>query len=152
MLNGEYLRAYTDKLRKNPCTSLSVSARCNPLNNGPPWNHVPSFGVSKDGTLNFSLWIVNSVKPHLSDSLALYGEGCKRYLEPFIPVSTGTVRIILDEGADLFEIHLIPDTEGEEKIIEDVYVDMLVSVIDENVEKTEDYEKRISEEYHIIEL
>lgn len=29
---------------------------------------------------------------------------------------------------------------------------MLVSVIDENVEKTEDYEKRISEEYHIIEL
>lgn len=65
---------------------------------------------------------------------------------------TGTVRIILDEGADLFEIHLIPDSEGEEKIIEDVYVDMLVSVIDENVEKTEDYEKRISEEYHIIEL
>ena len=65
---------------------------------------------------------------------------------------SGTVRIILDEGADLFEIHLIPDSEGEEKIIEDVYVDMLVSVIDENVEKTEDYEKRISEEYHIIEL
>lgn len=65
---------------------------------------------------------------------------------------TGTVRIILDEGADLFEIHLIPDSEGEEKIIEDVYVDMLVSVIDENVEKTEGYEKRISEEYHIIEL
>ena len=65
---------------------------------------------------------------------------------------TGIVRIILDEGADLFEIHLIPDSEGEEKIIEDVYLDMLISVIDENVEKTEDYEKRISEEYHIIEL
>lgn len=64
----------------------------------------------------------------------------------------GTVRIILDEGTDLFEIHLIPDSEGEEKIIEDVYLDMLVPVIDENVEKTEDYEKRISEEYHIIEL
>lgn len=64
----------------------------------------------------------------------------------------GKVQIVLDEGKDLFEIHLIPDSEGEEKIIEDVYVDMLVSVIDENVEKTEDYEKRISEEYHIIEL
>ena len=63
---------------------------------------------------------------------------------------TGTVRIILDEGADLFEIHLIPDSEGEEKIIEDVYVDMLVSVIDENVEKTEDYEKRISEGLHAL--
>lgn len=63
---------------------------------------------------------------------------------------TGMVQVILDEGKDLFEIHLIPDLEGERKIIEDVYFDMLVSVIDENVEKTDDYEKRISEEYGII--
>lgn len=63
---------------------------------------------------------------------------------------TGIVQVILDEGKDLFEIHLIPDLEGERKIIEDVYFDMLVSVIDENVEKTDDYEKRISEEYGII--
>lgn len=54
---------------------------------------------------------------------------------------TGMVQIILDEGKDLFEIHLIPDSEGERKIIEDVYFDMLVSIIDENVEKTDDYEK-----------
>ena len=60
------------------------------------------------------------------------------------------VRIILDEGKDLFEVHLIPDSEGEEKVIEDVYLDMLVSVIDRNVEKTDDYEKRISEEHGII--
>ena len=51
---------------------------------------------------------------------------------------------------DLFEVHLIPDSEGEEKIIEDVYLDMLVSVIDENIEKTDDYEKRISDTYDII--
>ena len=57
-------------------------------------------------------------------------------------IHTGMVRIILDEGKDLFEIHLIPDSEGEEKVIEDVYLDMLVSVIDRNVEKTDDYEKR----------
>lgn len=63
---------------------------------------------------------------------------------------TGRVQIILNEGTDLFEIHLIPDSKGEEKIIEDVYVDTLVSVVDEHVEKTEDYEKRISEAYHII--
>lgn len=37
---------------------------------------------------------------------------------------TGMVQIILDEGKDLFEIHLIPDSEGERKIIEDVYFDM----------------------------
>ena len=63
---------------------------------------------------------------------------------------TGMVRIILDKGKDLFEIHLIPDSEGERKIIENVYFDMLVSIIDENVEKTDDYEKRISDTYNII--
>ena len=63
---------------------------------------------------------------------------------------TGMVQIILDEGKDLFEIHLIPDSEGERKIIEDVYLDMLVSVMDRNIEKTDDYEKRISDTYDII--
>ena len=63
---------------------------------------------------------------------------------------TGMVQIVLDEGKDLFEVHLIPDSEGEKNVIEDVYFDMLVSVIEENVEKTDNYEKRISEEYRII--
>lgn len=65
---------------------------------------------------------------------------------------TGKVQIVLDEGKDLFEVHLISENGEKIKTIEDVYLDNLVSVIDENVEKTEDYEKRISEEYHIIEL
>ncbi len=63
---------------------------------------------------------------------------------------TGMVQIVLDERKDLFEVHLIPDSEGEEKIIEDVYLDMLVSVTDRIVDKTDDYEKKISEEYRII--
>ena len=63
---------------------------------------------------------------------------------------TGMVRIVLDEGKDLFEIYLIPDSEGEKNVIEDVYFDMLVSVIDENVERTDDYDKRISDTYNII--
>ena len=63
---------------------------------------------------------------------------------------TGMVQIILDEGKDMFEIHLIPDSEGESKIIEDLYFDMLVSIIDENVEKTDDYKKSNSETYDII--
>lgn len=74
--------------------------------------------------------------------------GLEFHVQGFI--HTGMVRIILDEGKDLFEVHLIPDSEGEEKIIEDVYLDMLVSVIDENIEKTDDYEKRISDTYDII--
>ena len=63
---------------------------------------------------------------------------------------TGMVRIVLDEGKDLFEIYLISDSEGEKNVIEDVYFDMLVSVIDENVERTDDYDKRISDTYNII--
>ena len=74
--------------------------------------------------------------------------GLEFHVQGFI--HTGMVRIILDEGKDLFEIHLIPDSEGEEKIIEDVYLDMLVSVMDRNIEKTDDYEKRISDTYDII--
>lgn len=65
---------------------------------------------------------------------------------------TGKVQIVLDEGKDLFEVHLISENGEKIKTIEDVFLDNLVSVIDENIEKTEDYEKRISEEYHIIEL
>ena len=74
--------------------------------------------------------------------------GLEFHVQGFI--HTGMVRIILDKRKYLFEVHLIPDSEGERKIIEDVYFDMLVSVIDENVEKTDDYEKRISDTYNII--
>ena len=40
--------------------------------------------------------------------------------------------------------------KGEKNVIEDVYLDMLVSVMDRNIEKTDDYEKRISDTYDII--
>lgn len=55
-----------------------------------------------------------------------------------------------DEDFYRTEVHLIPDSEGEEKIIEDVYLDMLISVIDENIEKTDNYGKRVSETSYII--
>lgn len=64
---------------------------------------------------------------------------------------TGKVQIVLDEGKDLFEVHLISENGEKIKTIEDVYVDMLVDVIDENVEKTEDYKERICREYGITE-
>lgn len=62
----------------------------------------------------------------------------------------GKVQIVLDEGKDLFEVHLISENEEKVKTIEDVYLDNLISVIDENIEKTDDYEKRISETYNIL--
>lgn len=66
---------------------------------------------------------------------------------------TGKVIIQYSERTGLFNVTVIHvKDERNPVIIENVYIDMLVFVIDENVEKTEDYEKRISEEYHIIEL
>ena len=37
------------------------------------------------------------------------------------------------------------------KTIEDVFLDKLISVVDENIEKTEDYKERICREYGITE-
>ena len=61
---------------------------------------------------------------------------------------TGIVRIQYVEGADLFKVTIIPDNKQEKPIIiEDVYIDQLVSVIDEAVEHCENYENRVSEVY-----
>ena len=59
----------------------------------------------------------------------------------------GTVELTLNEGEDLFEISLISDSGEMVKKIESVFLDELISTIDDNVEKVENYEKRVSEEY-----
>ena len=59
----------------------------------------------------------------------------------------GLVRVTLNEGADLFEVCLISDNGEMTDSRESIFFDDLISTIDELVEKTEDYEKRISEEY-----
>ena len=63
----------------------------------------------------------------------------------------GKVQIVLDEGKDLFEVHLISEKGEKVKTIEDVFLDNLISVVDENIEKTEDYKERICREYGITE-
>lgn len=60
---------------------------------------------------------------------------------------TGLVHVTLNEGEDLFEISLISDSGEIVKKIESVFLDELISTIDDNVEKVENYEKRVSEEY-----
>lgn len=63
---------------------------------------------------------------------------------------TGTVKITYDEGMDLFDIEFLPDDDKPRKAILGLYLDQLVSVIDEHVEHCENYEQRINEEYGII--
>ena len=74
--------------------------------------------------------------------------GLEFHVQGFI--HTGMVRIELNEGLDLFEITLISETGETVKKIEEVYVDQLVSVIDDNIEKTNNYEERISQEYRFL--
>ena len=60
---------------------------------------------------------------------------------------TGLVRVTLNEGEDLFEICLISESGETTETKESIYLDELISTIDDAVEKVEDYEKRVSEEY-----
>ena len=60
---------------------------------------------------------------------------------------TGLVHVTLNEGEDYFEVSLISDYGEMVKKIESVFLGDLISVVDDNVEKVEDYEKRVSQEY-----
>ena len=62
----------------------------------------------------------------------------------------GLVRVTLNEGEDLFEVSLIDENGEIVNTIESVFCDNLVAVIDSAVEKCENYEERISQEYGII--
>lgn len=63
---------------------------------------------------------------------------------------TGLVMVTLNEGEDLFEVSLISDSGEMVKMVESIFLDELISTIDELVEKTENYEERIAEEYPFL--
>lgn len=63
---------------------------------------------------------------------------------------TGLVRVVLNEGADVFEVSLISESGETVDTHEDVYLDNLISVIDDAVEQVEDYDKRVAEEYPLL--
>ena len=60
---------------------------------------------------------------------------------------TGKVQVRLNEGEDLFEVSLIPDSGEIVNSIQSVHLDTLISTIDDAVENVEGYEKRVCEEY-----
>ena len=51
---------------------------------------------------------------------------------------------------DLFRIDIFPDNDTPPIIYKEVFLDQLVSLIDEAVERTDDYQKRICEELGIV--
>jgi len=62
----------------------------------------------------------------------------------------GFVTILYNGGKDLFNIFLLNNKMGIVKKIEGVYFDRLVDIIDAEVEKVEDYENRIRQEYSLL--
>ena len=60
----------------------------------------------------------------------------------------GTVEVVYNEGRDLFDVSFIKRNKVV-NTIEGVFFDMLVDTIDDYVEKTSDYEKRVAAEYSI---
>ena len=62
----------------------------------------------------------------------------------------GLVRVTLNEAEDLFCVTLIDDNGTTVDTIQSVFCDNLVAVIDDAVEKCENYQERISQEYQLI--
>lgn len=59
----------------------------------------------------------------------------------------GQVSVKYDEGADLFNVRF----DGKPSIapIEGIYIDQLVDVIDGAVERTDDYQERVKNQYSL---
>ena len=60
----------------------------------------------------------------------------------------GTVEVRYNKGSDLFNVSFIKAGKVI-KTIDGVFFDMLVETIDNNVEKTSDYEERVKAEYSL---
>ena len=99
-------------------------------------------GIFRTNPFVVMSWGINPV------SIEVVDLGVKFHVQGF--KHKGFVQVVLNEGEDLFEVTLISE-EGEiVNTIEHIFVDNLIPIIDDAVEKTEDYEKRISQEYGIF--
>jgi hypothetical protein len=64
----------------------------------------------------------------------------------------GWCKIVYDEGADLFNVSYL---SNQGKIVNEqkgIYFDELVRTIDEEVEKTPDYNQRVMQQYSVVVL
>ena len=55
----------------------------------------------------------------------------------------GWVKVVYNEGRDLFDIFFLNNEMETQKVENGIYLDMLVTAIDEAVEKTKDYESDV---------
>ena len=76
----------------------------------------------------------------IENGLAFYVQGFKH---------TGRVEVVYDEGWDLFNVRTLNADGAIKEQQEGIYLDGLVDTIDAMVEKTEDYDARVREQYGI---
>ena len=62
----------------------------------------------------------------------------------------GWVKVVYDEGADLFNIFYLDNDKQTQKIQKGIYFDELVDTIDREVEKVANYNQRVKELYSWI--
>ena len=62
----------------------------------------------------------------------------------------GIVEVIYNEGHDLFEVSTFNPDGSIKEVVDNVYLDCLVNVIDRMVEKSDDYKERINLEYNLM--
>lgn len=63
---------------------------------------------------------------------------------------SGWVKVIYNQSADLFDISLLTSTMIPTKEMNGIYFDQLVEVIDDHVEKVEDYKNKVKAEYSLV--
>ena len=64
----------------------------------------------------------------------------------------GWVKVVYEKGDDLFKVIFLSNEGKTVKEKKDIHLDELVNTIDEYVEKTDDYDERIKEQYRIVVL
>lgn len=61
----------------------------------------------------------------------------------------GTVEVVYNDGTDLFDISFVSRGETVEAV-EGIYIDQLVTVVDNHVEKVDNYNERVEAEYSLL--
>ena len=90
--------------------------------------------------LKSQMWVMLSWG--VSDFRALpNNEGLIFHVKGFKHV--GWVKVVFNEGLDLFDIYYLNNDMETLKVDDGIYLDMLVTAIDEEVEKTKDYENDV---------
>ena len=80
------------------------------------------------------------------DTIKVIDRGLQFHVRGFL--LTGNVVIVYNEGTDYFDVTFHRDDSPEEvRVYNNVALDGLVDLIDSKVEKTDEYEKRVSDTY-----